>query len=99
MGNHASSVGEVIPNTTLNTVTVNYRATNTDSVTVDKSKQVDLIADKLVAALSNPERRAYYCKVAWKLPESKIWNNLESSAKGKNPARLFTWLCQRDMSV
>lgn len=97
MSNHASSVASIIPNTTLNTVTGVNKLTNTDSDTVDKSKQVDLVADKLVIALNNPERRAYYCKVAWKLPEAVIWNNLEQSSKGKYPARLFTWLCERSI--
>jgi hypothetical protein len=38
----------------------------------------------LVIALNNPIAREYYCKVAYKLAESQIWNNLEQSAKGKN---------------
>ena len=93
-----SSVAEILTNTkTPNTVTEVNKLTNTVSDTVDKSKKVDLIADKLVLALNNPDRRAYYCKVAWQLPESAIWNNLEASTKGKSPAKLFTWLCQRDM--
>lgn len=65
----------------------------------DRSKTVDLIADKIVLALNNPSARAYYCKIAYALPERMIWNNLEQSAKGKSPARLFTWLCQRDMKT
>lgn len=95
MQNTTSSVEQIIKNTTLNTVTVNNNLNNTD--TVAKSKQVDLIADKLVLALNNPDRRAYYCKVAYKLSEAQIWNNLEQSAKGRSPAKLFTWLCQRDL--
>jgi hypothetical protein len=91
-----SSVAEILTNTTLNTVTENNNINNT--VTVDKSKLVDLIADKLVLALNNPSRRAYYCKVAYKLSEGQIWNNLEQSAKGRDPAKLFTWLCQRELN-
>lgn len=92
-----SSVSEIIKNTNVNNDNVNNSFNNNDIDNVVKSKQVDLIADKLVLALKNPAARAYYCKVAYKLSEHQIWNNLESSAKGKSPAKLFTWLCQRDM--
>lgn len=77
--------------------TGNNNLTNTVSDTVAKSKQVDLIADKLVTELNNPNRRPYYCKISYKLSESQIWNNLETAQRGRNPQRLFTWLCQRDM--
>ena len=92
------SVGEVIQNT--NNVIVNdsnKTLNNNVNDNVDKSKAVDLIADKLVLAFNNPNGRPYYCKVAWKLSEHKIWMHLEASAKGRNPAKLFTWLCQRDL--
>lgn len=74
---------------------VNKYLNNNDIDNVDKSKCVDLIADKLVSLLNNPGSRIYYCKVAWSLPESVIWNNLEQAQAGKSPSRLFTWLCQR----
>lgn len=66
---------------------------------VSKSKQVDLIADKLSQELNNPVARPYYCKVGYRLSEAQIWNNLETAQRGRNPQRLFTWLCQRDMGV
>lgn len=90
-------VKNIIP--TVNSVSGDNSLNNSDTDSVSKSKRVDLIADKLVLALNNPKRRAYYCKVAYKLSESQIWNNLEQSAKGRDQARLFTWLCQRDMGV
>lgn len=64
---------------------------------VTDSDKVDRIANTLVDKLSNPERRAYYCKVAWSLPEFKIWSNLEQALKGRSPQRYFTFLCQKDM--
>lgn len=100
MQNSTSSVGEVISTTrpTMNNDNVSKtNITNNDIDNVAKSKQVDLIAEKLVLALNNPNGREYYCKVAWRLPEAVIWNNLEQSAKGREPAKLFTWLCQKEM--
>lgn len=90
-----SSVNEVLQNT--NNVNVSNSLTNNVIDNVDKSKQVDLIADKLVLALNNPSGRVFYCKVGWTLSEAEIWNNLEASAKGRAPAKLFTWLCKRNM--
>lgn len=63
----------------------------------DKSKFVELTAKVLVEKLHNPGAYAFYCKVAYKLPESRIWLHLESAQKGKDPKKLFTWLCNRDM--
>ena len=64
-----------------------------------KAKKVDFIADQLVAKFDNPTRRAYYCKVGWKLPEATIWQNVEKSfAKGvNNPQKMFTFLCEMFM--
>lgn len=70
---------------------------NNDNVNVDKSKTVDLLADRLVSTFNNPKARALYCSFAWKLPEAKIWYNVESAQRGDNPPALFTWLCKRDM--
>lgn len=96
--NTTSSVKQILKNTITVTDTVNKTITNTVTDTVSKSKQVDLIADKLVLALNNPSRRDYYCLVGYKLSEHQIWNNLEQAVtKGKNPAKLFTFLCQKDM--
>lgn len=71
--------------------------TNNDN-DIDRGKQVELIAYKLVDYFKSPDSFKFYCKVAYKLPESKIWNNYESAKKGNNPAGLFNWLCRRDMS-
>lgn len=62
-----------------------------------KSKKVDDIADQLVTIFNNPQGRRYYCKIAWKLPESVIYQNVEQTrAEGvSDPKKLFTFLCQR----
>lgn len=62
----------------------------------DRSKKVEYIADKLVETFNNKQFRGFYCKVAWKLSEARIWDNVEQSQKGTSPARLFTYLCKRD---
>jgi hypothetical protein len=60
-----------------------------------KSTTVDRLADTLVTRFNNPDRRVYYCKVAWKLPESTILRFAEQAERsGKDPQRLFTWLCE-----
>lgn len=65
-----------------------------------KSKKVDMLADQLVQIFNNPNARRYYCKVANKLPESVIFNNVEATKqKGvADRARLFTYLCEKAMN-
>ncbi len=86
-----SSVEELITNTKHNNVNVN----NKYLINVNN---VRLIADKLSTALNDKKSYDYFMKIAWHLPEYKIWNNLEYSAKGKDPRKLFTWLCKQDMA-
>lgn len=74
------------------TITMN----NDNDRKFDQSKRVEYIADRLVAIYGNQQFRGFYCKVAWKLSESKIWQNVEQANKGSSPARLFTYLCKRD---
>jgi len=63
----------------------------------ERSKQVEVIADKLVDKLGVPiKSRPFMCKAAYKLSEARIWDNLEQAMKGKNPVGLFIWLCKRD---
>lgn len=63
---------------------------------LDKSRKVEMIADRLVSTYDNAQYREYYCRVAWKLPELRIWQNVEQSMKGNQPARLFSYLCKKD---
>lgn len=60
--------------------------------------KADVIADRLVSKLGNAQYRAFYCKVANKLPENVIENNLEQALAGNHPAKYFSWLCKRSMS-
>jgi len=76
--------------------------TNTND-TVDKyakSKEVELLAGKLVGLLNNPGSFHFYCKLGWQLPENNIWNNYETAIASKNgdPRKLLTWLCKRDLA-
>ena len=59
----------------------------------------DAIADKLCKELGNQQYRAFYCKVAYSLPEVDIWSSLEIAKTGKYPAKYFTWLVKRLMAA
>ena len=63
----------------------------------DKSRYVDMVAQKLCDIFQNPDGFKYYCKIVWRLQPSVIWSNVEVAKRGKNPARLFTYLCKRCM--
>lgn len=65
---------------------------------IDRAKEVELIAHQLVDKFKSRESFPFYCKVAYSLPESTIWSNYEQSLKGRTPAKLFNFLCRRDMS-
>lgn len=80
--------------------TLTNNVTMVEREPVDKSvvAKADGIASVLVEKLRSPESYKFYCKVAYKLPESRIWQNYESAMKGKNPGGLFNWLCRKDMA-
>lgn len=66
-----------------------------------KSKHAEDIAHRLVKNFDSPGSFEFYCKIAYALPENRIWNNYEqatTSKKVKNPAGLFNWLCRKDMA-
>ncbi len=88
-----SSVSEILTNTITNTNS-DSEAKNTNTKTLTT---VRLIATQISEKLNNPLRFKYYCKVAWKLPESTIWLNLEAAMSGKEPEKLFSYLCKQDM--
>lgn len=88
--------------TMLNNDNVVNKLTNNDNVRNNVQKIIkpntqDAIADKLVKELGNEDYRAFYCKVAYKLPEAVIWTSLEIAKTGKHPAKYFTWLVKRAM--
>lgn len=62
-----------------------------------KSKKVEYTADRLIEKLgAKQESRPFMCKVAWKLSDARIWDNVEQALKGRNPMGLFIYLCKRD---
>lgn len=70
---------------------------NNDNDKYDKSKAADNIAVRLMGKLNMKEdSKPFLCKVAYKLPENRIWDNCEQALKGNNPIGLFIWLCKRD---
>lgn len=81
---------------------INININNNDNVKIqqkfEKSRKVEIIAKKLVDTFDNPESYRYYCKIAYSLPENIIWNNVESAMTGRNPQKLFTWLCSRSLN-
>lgn len=71
---------------------------NNNGASFAKSKRVEAIALKLCAKLESPGSYEMYLKIAWALPEDRIWANYEQSRSGtKNKNGLFNWLCRRDM--
>lgn len=74
---------------------------NGNNVKKDKyelSKRVERTADEIIRRLGVDQiYRGFYCKVAYSLSEARIWSNMESAKKGRQPARLFSYLCKRDM--
>lgn len=81
--------------------TRNDNDNNIDNDRYARARMVDRIADQLVIRFNNPDFREFYCKVAWKLSEARIWANVETAMeaatkKGTQPGRLFTYLCKRD---
>lgn len=76
---------------------VNDYINDNDKKKKDRTLEVDGIANYLVSKLNNPGAINYYRKIAWKLPPNIIFENLEKSRKGRQPARLFTWLCQTEL--
>ena len=63
-----------------------------------KSKDAERIARMLVEKLEDDASFKFFCKVAHTLPESVIWKCYESSQGARSPRKLFTWLCNKEMS-
>lgn len=82
---------------TLSNVNDNVSLTNNINVNAtSKEKEVNYLVDNMMRKLdADLSSRLFYCKVAWNLPESVIYNNLEKAMTGHNPQRYFTWLCKR----
>ena len=61
----------------------------------ERSRAIDIIALDLCDKLENRDSYKFYCKIAWRLQPSVIYNNLEQALKGREPAKLFTYLCKK----
>lgn len=72
---------------------------NNNDNDIERGLRVDRIAEGIATKLGGRESSwEYYCKVAGKLPEVEIWNNVEqvlSSSNVRNPGGLFNFLCRR----
>jgi hypothetical protein len=79
-------------------VNVNKTKTNNVKRYNVTGEQVHAIAQKLCDLFSDQGSHDYFCKVAWQLPEYIIMNNVEAAQKGRQPVRLFTWLCNQSIS-
>lgn len=91
------SIGGVLDSrATLKNNVNNVKSINTNNVNnVINHRKVEETAQKLVHKFNSPQSYKFFCFVAYKLPESIIWQNYESAVKGKNPPALFNWLCRK----
>jgi hypothetical protein len=72
----------------------------TASVRRVSNEEADRIADILVAAFDAPVSRAFYCKVAYMIPEAEIDELVKyCQDNGDAPERLFGYLVKRQMSL
>lgn len=92
----SSSLQSIINTKTLKNTSVSAVKNTNNTKTL---MQVQTIANTLCDRLSNETRFEYYCKIAWRLPESKIWGNLEKALTGNNPAKYFSFLCNLDLQL
>lgn len=78
-------------------ITSNNNIIDNDGKKYNQSRKVETMADAMLTALNGQEEsRPFMCKVAWRLSEARIWSNIESAKKGRNPMGLFIYLCKRD---
>lgn len=76
---------------------------NSDSVSkYDDAKRVESIAHSLCEKFGDTKKEwfPFYCKVAYQLSESRIWQHFEhvtTNKKVAQPMKLFYWLCDKDM--
>ena len=69
------------------------------SLTNDRVKRTERIADNLVEKFDAPSSRNFFLKCAWHLSESVIWTIYEISQekKVKQPLRYFVAACNREL--
>ena len=60
-----------------------------------KTRRAESIAYQLCDKFNNHDYFSFYCKVALKLPEYRVWQLVEEAQRGQQPARLFSFLCKK----
>lgn len=75
-----------------------YISNDNVSKRYEAARKVENIADQLVQKFGSDKYRDFYCKIAWKLSEARIWSHYEAAVKANpaQPGKLFTYLCKRD---
>lgn len=83
-------------------VTDNGVLTNSSNVNVidkyERARRVERVADQLVEKFGSDKYRAFYCKVAMKLSEGRIWTHYETATRVNPgaPGKMFTFLVKKD---
>lgn len=76
----------------------NDRETKKRRISAD---EVDRIADNICEKMGsrNEIARMLYCKAAWNLPQSKIWQCVEiAKEKGRNPLKYLSFLLKDELN-
>lgn len=94
-GGTAMQVKQILESSNVN---VNNTKTNNVKRSNVNGNEVHRIAEKLCMIFNDFSSHDFFCKVAWQLPEYMIMNNVEAAQKGRQPVRLFTWLCNQSIS-
>ena len=85
-------------------ININNNISDSNEYDFKKSKlyQVRSTAAKLVEKFGNSANYKFFLKVAWRLPEHKIWKHVEEakaarhSKPGQSAEKLFVYLCKVD---
>lgn len=93
----AESIGETVNNVNVVSKVETYNVNDNVRQTNKTENQVNSLASHIMRKLGATDNWLYYCKVAWKLSESRINDNLSTALKGNSPQKYFTWLCNKDM--
>lgn len=95
------NIKEGFSKTSIN-INTNIRDSRETQTRVIRARHVQATAKKLSETFENETSYNFFLKAAWRLPESKIWQNVETakSAKPRNATdsslRFFIYLCKVD---
>lgn len=89
------AISETLKN---NVITLgNNKGNNVKTLNVN-GHEVKRIAHYLVEKLDDQRSVDFFYKCAWRIPEHTLMLHLESAQRGRNPRRLFTWLCTQELN-